>query len=171
AAVSGVTVATMVLLSKAPTKAHSRRGGCAPHAKRARLQNCSCPRSCQPPKVMRALRVRLSDSGGVESGYTVSDPIGPKNLAEYMNRLLDRARTRGRLAEWVEHHEVVEDAVVAHAGRANTRLSQFPGIGLALVPEDVILVHNDKRFRKICELFIICSERRRGNFGALFLVR
>jgi hypothetical protein len=57
-----------------------------------------------------------------------------------MDGLLDGACGGLGGAEWVEHHEVVVDAVVADAGGGHACLRQPGGVGFAFVAENVVLV-------------------------------
>src|SRR4051794_26779728 len=67
-----------------------------------------------------------------------------ERLAEHMDGLFDSGRCGGGLADGVEHHEVVDDAVVADAGGAHAGLGELASIGLALVAKDVVLVDDEE---------------------------
>ena len=58
--------------------------------------------------------------------------------------LLDRAVVAAVSAEGVEHHEVVDGAVVANGGGAHSGCGELAGVGLALVAQDVVLVDDDE---------------------------
>ncbi len=76
-----------------------------------------------------------------------------------VDRLLDGSRRRGGLAQRVEHHEVVDRAVVADTGGADAGLDELARVGLALVAEHVVLVDDDKRLGQAGELLEVGPQR------------
>ena len=69
-----------------------------------------------------------------------------------MDGLLDGGGRGLRPPEGVEHHEVVDDGVVTHGRDRDAGLEQTPGVGLSLVAEHVVLVHDQERRREAGEL-------------------
>jgi hypothetical protein len=64
----------------------------------------------------------------------------------------DRGLGRIRAGQGVEHHEVVDDALVAHGGDVVAGGPELGGVGLALVPQDVGLVGDDQSLGQPLEL-------------------
>jgi hypothetical protein len=62
-----------------------------------------------------------------------SDTVTSKRLPEDVDRLFDSAGGRGCATQGVEHHEIVDDAVVPNTGGAHSRRRQIAGVGFALV--------------------------------------
>src|SRR3954470_20185196 len=76
----------------------------------------------------------------------------PDGLAKNVDGLLDGGGGRLCRAQGVEHHEVVDDRFVADGRSRDTRLDQTPGVGLSLIAEHVVLVHDHKGWREADEL-------------------
>src|SRR6478736_8569821 len=68
---------------------------------------------------------------------------GREGFAEERDGLADRRVGGVGLAQGVEHHEVVDDALVSDRGDRDARLAQLVRVGLALVAQDVGLTRDD----------------------------
>ena len=71
----------------------------------------------------------------------------------------------------VEHHEVVQRAVVAHAGRAHAGLDQPAAVRLSLVAEHVVLVDHEEGLGKPGQVVERGAQGRGGDLGSLVDVR
>ena len=74
---------------------------------------------------------------------------------------MDRGTHGGRIRDRVEQHEVVDRAVAPERRDAHAGLGELAAVGLALVAEDVVLVHDQERGRQPLELLDRRLERRR----------
>ena len=77
---------------------------------------------------------------------------GTERLAQHVDRLLDGSRRSLRRSDGIQHHEVVDDGVVANARRRHAGLDEPPCIRLTLIPEYVVLVDDHQRRRQPDEL-------------------
>ena len=89
-----------------------------------------------------------------------------QGVAQDRDGLRDRGARRVRVAERVEHHEVVRDAVVADGcdrvpGRAQSR-----GVGLALIAQHVGLADHHEGRREAGELLVAGAQRGRERLQA-----
>lgn len=79
--------------------------------------------------------------------------VGFQRLAKEGNGLGDCRAGGVGLAAWVEHHEVVMDAVVPDGCDRDPGAPELCGVGLALVARDVGLVDEQQCRRQSAELF------------------
>src|SRR6185312_5949622 len=88
----------------------------------------------------------------VSSSVGGSGSPGREGPAQDVDGLLDRAGGGGGPAQAVEHHEVVERGVVAHARGPDAGFAEPTGEGLALVAQDVVLVDDEEGLGQSGEL-------------------
>ena len=83
-----------------------------------------------------------------------------ERLAQDGDGLRDGGTGRVRVAEGVEHHEVVRDAVVADRGDGDARGAEVRRVRLALIAQHVGLVDDHERRRQPFELLVGRPQRR-----------
>src|SRR5215475_3513077 len=77
---------------------------------------------------------------------------------------LNGAPRRGRIADRVQHYEIVNGAKIPHGGHTHARLHHFISIGLAFITEDVILIRDNEGRRKPRKLI---QRRLQGRGGGI----
>src|SRR3954451_6317550 len=73
-------------------------------------------------------------------------------------------------AQRIEHHEVMDDALVARGRHVHARLTELACVRLTLVAQDIGLGGDHERLRKADKFLRRRPQRRGGDFGALVLV-
>ncbi len=112
-----------------------------------------CGLDCLPPdcpKTPTPFHERCPTSKGRVVGWAASAircrSAGGKHVAEIANCLAD-CRTHGRsLRDRIQHHEVVDRAVVPERSDADTSLCQLAPVGFAFIAQNVVLIDEQKRF-------------------------
>jgi hypothetical protein len=75
-----------------------------------------------------------------------------------------------RFAQRVEHHEVVEDALVSRRCDVGARVAELARVRLALVSQDIGLGGDNERSRQAGEVILGRAQRGGGDLRALGLV-
>src|SRR3954465_8767835 len=165
-AASGCTCTTVTSVRSAlmySLKA-SRRGSPA-------LMNSTSPgtprrAAAQAPGLSRFVAMKMN---GLDIGPLSCSRLRAEPSTEEPDRLIDRRPRAIGLAQGVEHHEVVDDPLVARRRHVDAGRAQLAPVGLTLVAQDVRLGGDDQRRRQPGELLDARAQRRRRDLVALRL--
>lgn len=81
--------------------------------------------------------IRFARSGAASDSRAISGSDGGERRTQGGDRLGDGGLGGVGPAQGVEHHEVVDDALIADGGHRHPRVAELGRVGLALVAQDI----------------------------------
>src|SRR5215475_11023581 len=95
--------------------------------------------------VVGSVMMLLSRSCSIpRNWWTGLGSAGVERATQERRRLVDRASGRHGLAEWIEQHEIVDRAVIAHGRDGYAGGAHLGRVGLAFIAQHVGFVDEDQ---------------------------